>query len=551
MTSLPTRVYQISTKTDIPSRSQRTSIVPRYSLPVNKVINNSEQITLPINDKRLSQTINPLTTSVNIEKLDNENVRQSISKTKTKGQIVIQDSSKMSHHPSFLNKKRSTLILDDINQEKRKTITRYQSNEAQNFVLNRKELNRISITKRTSKLGSRHNSGFVNGITKRQSSIIHGIKNKQERFKVVKELLSSETTYVTNLKILMEEYMEPCYNKSILPKKTCDIIFAGIKSIYFTNKKFQIELNDIYGEAKSIEDGNEDLRFEQMVKCFLKFVDVFKLYSSFVNNYDNARITAENELKENKLFHDMCDNTTIKPMSSNGILSLLILPVQRIPRYVMLVKDLCKWTQRNQWSNNLALLKEKIDGLGKLINDSKKKQKQMDLLKEYNLTITNFEKIIGEEFVTAARSFISEYDVFVYYKHRVKALTLIIFTDVLILCKKEKKGSTVVYGAKLQFCKLYLSSDELNQITSLKTSLLKKKGEKFRPFLDACFGLEIVGKSITDPLLKPRTFLMWQNSSYPSSAAKIDILQSVSAWQQVLRNNNFKRRESLAFYLPK
>ncbi|EDR24256.1 Rho/RAC guanine nucleotide exchange factor, putative [Entamoeba dispar SAW760] len=541
MTALPTRVYQISSTIDISSHSQRTSIVPRYSLPMKKIKNYNEQKTLPVNDT--------LTTSVDIEKEDNEIVEQDISKTKIKRQTIIQGSSKISLNPSFITKKRSTLILDDVNQEKKETITRHQSNEPQNFVLNRKELNRISITKRMSKIGSRHNSSLVNGITKRQSSIIQGVKNKQERFKVVKELLSSETTYVTNLKTLMEEYMEPCYNKSILPKRTCDIIFAGIKSIYFTNKKFQVELNDIYGEAKSVEDGKEDLRFEQMTKCFLKFVDVFKLYSSFVNNYDNARTTTENELKENKLFHDMCDNTTIKPMSSNGILSLLILPVQRIPRYVMLVKDLCKWTQRNQWSNNLALLKEKIDGLGKLINDSKKKQKQMDLLKEYNLTITNFEKIIGEEFVNAARCFISEYDVFVYYKHRVRALTLIIFTDVLILCKKEKKGSTVIYGAKLQFCKLYLSSDELNQITSLKTSLLKKKGEKFRPFLDACFGLEVVGKSIAEPLLKPRTFLIWQNSSYPSSAAKIDILQSISAWQQVLRNNNFKRRESLAFDL--
>ena len=82
---------------------------------------------------------------------------------------------------------------------------------------------------------------------------------------------------------------------------------------------------------------------------FLEMAPYLKSYTDYVTNYDNSRNTfmelMDDKHKHNKGFtHFISDVTSKGPPKYSNFSSLMIQPVQRIPRYILLLEDVIKHT---------------------------------------------------------------------------------------------------------------------------------------------------------------------------------------------------------------
>ena len=113
----------------------------------------------------------------------------------------------------------------------------------------------------------------------------------------------------------------------------------------FQNVEDLVDLHErLYSELKNLSSQNK-LASAELGKLLLKFIPFFKLYNSYVMGFESAAALANALRKKNKdlaFFLDVCEL-----VEKNTLESFLIMPVQRLPRYILLLTGLLKNTGRN------------------------------------------------------------------------------------------------------------------------------------------------------------------------------------------------------------
>lgn len=151
----------------------------------------------------------------------------------------------------------------------------------------------------------------------------------KKRIDILNEFLLTERSYVESLKILIQEYFQPTL--TILSPEIHQKIFSSIQTIYKVNSTFL----DILEKSLQKEDF-----LNQTPKSILLAVKSFKLYASYIQNYNIAFKTINVEKDKNSKFEKF-----LKTVKTNlNLSSYLIMPVQRLPRYKLLCEDLLKST---------------------------------------------------------------------------------------------------------------------------------------------------------------------------------------------------------------
>lgn len=107
-------------------------------------------------------------------------------------------------------------------------------------------------------------------------------------------------------------------------------------------------------------------------QIFVDHAPILKLYTEYVNSFELSMDTLA-KYSKNKGFMAFVEQTRGSP-SLLGLNSLLIQPVQRLPRYEMLLSDLCK----NTWEGHpdmvpLRTALSKIKETADFVNESKRK----------------------------------------------------------------------------------------------------------------------------------------------------------------------------------
>ena len=87
------------------------------------------------------------------------------------------------------------------------------------------------------------------------------------------------------------------------------------------------------------------LFLEYVCNSSLFKVPFLKLYAIYVSNFDKAMGTLENLMEKNTKFCDFIKSKQCKLKPGLSIQAYLINPVQRIPRYKLLLENLLKHTQ--------------------------------------------------------------------------------------------------------------------------------------------------------------------------------------------------------------
>ncbi|KAJ6254130.1 faciogenital dysplasia protein [Anaeramoeba flamelloides] len=209
------------------------------------------------------------------------------------------------------------------------------------------------------------------------------------------EIVDTEQTYFKILNALVFEYIYPLRDCDFLEESVLIGIFSNIEMLYHFHSKFAQDLLERY---------QSDLFL--FADLFQEFVPYLILYSSFVNNFDHSHQVLVQEKSKNKKFSNFLKETKSKSTIKQDIHSLLITPIQRIPRYVMLVEGLLKHLETNHYDYKpFQIVLSKLQDLA--INVNKKKYEN-EIVGPLLYLEKKFENLGGATLIKGGRQLLKE-----------------------------------------------------------------------------------------------------------------------------------------------
>jgi CRP-like cAMP-binding protein len=162
--------------------------------------------------------------------------------------------------------------------------------------------------------------------------------NAERRARIVAEFLQTERTFVEALSVLTDVYHAPLRQARppILAPADLSKIFDTVQALRACNTRFMLALAsrvEPWADANCIGD------------CLLSLIGELDVYLQFVNIYDLAAGLINELLVRNARFAAFCAAAQAHERSKRlDLRAYMIVPIQRIPRYVMLLADLVKST---------------------------------------------------------------------------------------------------------------------------------------------------------------------------------------------------------------
>ncbi|XP_032109489.1 FYVE, RhoGEF and PH domain-containing protein 2 isoform X2 [Sapajus apella] len=154
--------------------------------------------------------------------------------------------------------------------------------------------------------------------------------------KIVQELLETEQAYVARLHLLdqvfFQELLRAARSSKAFPEDVVRVIFSNISSIYqFHSQFFLPELQ------RRLDDWTATPRIGDVIQKLAPFL---KMYSEYVKNFERAAELLATWTDKSPLFQEVL--ARIQSSEASGSLTLqhhMLEPVQRIPRYELLLKE--------------------------------------------------------------------------------------------------------------------------------------------------------------------------------------------------------------------
>lgn len=171
-------------------------------------------------------------------------------------------------------------------------------------------------------------------------------KKRQEKLgHVRREIVEAEEVYLCNLSILMTRFQQPM--RALFERRRWSMddysqMFNHLKPIVDLHKLLLSDLKKAYASQSSLAD------------VFLRYLDFFRMYSAYLIGYNRAVDTLVRYKKRHKSVQELLESQRweIPPGQAGGdkqrifqdVMSYLIMPCQRIPRYELLLAQLKKYT---------------------------------------------------------------------------------------------------------------------------------------------------------------------------------------------------------------
>jgi len=212
-----------------------------------------------------------------------------------------------------------------------------------------------------------------------------------KRDHIANEILETEKTYIWNLQVAIE-----LHEKTLLAAANDSEITLDEEEVklLFGNGNIQdiVNVNTIL--LDNLENRFDKWTDKQLIgDVFLTLTPFLKLYTNYTSLYDTAVELISRKRKKDKELSKLLDNLQEHPLAQKlDINSFLILPVQRIPRYVMLLTDFLNNTDKshpdyNDLSDSLSLMKKVADEINKSMNENENKRKCIELSKIFTETV--------------------------------------------------------------------------------------------------------------------------------------------------------------------
>eukprot|EP01125_Pyxidicula_operculata_P020431 TRINITY_DN7544_c0_g1_i1.p1 TRINITY_DN7544_c0_g1~~TRINITY_DN7544_c0_g1_i1.p1 ORF type:complete len:1260 (+),score=306.53 TRINITY_DN7544_c0_g1_i1:575-4354(+) len=211
------------------------------------------------------------------------------------------------------------------------------------------------------------------------------------RTKVAQELLTTEATYVRNLSIIIKKFQNPLLQiaktskKPLLQLNQIQSIFLRVDALFNFNYLLLSGLNTKMAQWSSLQ---------LIGDLFLTIGDFYKEYMEYIENYDQSQAVLANAVVNNVKLAKWLERIRYSPIcTGNSLSSYLIMPIQRLPRYELLLKELMKVTPPNHPDyKSLGVAIEKMVNVNSLINNQKKQKDHV-----FSKVLSFLDKLVGDD----------------------------------------------------------------------------------------------------------------------------------------------------------
>eukprot|EP01083_Nonionella_stella_P117237 349050_1 len=247
--------------------------------------------------------------------------------------------------------------------------------------------------------------------------------DQRERALIKKEIIETEKSYLKGLDVLLNEFIKPIFEQKMIPLQYEREVTCNIPMIINFHREFLKELQTQY-------DSDGDI-----CAVFIKYADFMKMYNEYIHCYHNILdIFAKHNTSKKLKKHLKQKRMERKPLTNH-----LILPIQRIPRYLLLLSDLKKKTPQTHASyNNLRSAVDIINKVAISINESKREIENMSQC----LQVMENLRELNRNIVEPHRKFLDQF--LFRKKDKGRPRQFFVFSDLIIITNLKFKVKMIV-----------------------------------------------------------------------------------------------------------
>ncbi|XP_015177252.1 PREDICTED: FYVE, RhoGEF and PH domain-containing protein 4-like [Polistes dominula] len=350
-------------------------------------------------------------------------------------------------------------------------------------------------------------------------------REKRLRLQAIKEILTTEATYLQQLEILMEFFLQPIIEKKFFNGLLINTLYENVKTLY-----------NISGEL--IREIREDS--ECIAGAFYKLAPFFKLYSVYAYDYEQLSTLIQIIQQKDPVFKNFISEQETRPEVGRTLSSLLIIPIQRVPRYKLLLKEVLQHTPNKHKEYNLlqACLVE-VEKAAVHINN-------LVAVNEDTKKLLNLQKCIvnGVNLVKPGRKILMQGNLMRVSRNGVTAYRryFVLLNDTLLYCKGKPESSlTVRCVLPLNKCKVVsVLSGGLFRVTCLEETLFLYSENG-----DSNSWIQMLQKSIIKYTESRQTLRKDSSSRQPLRHKNINLFQSDDIQEKYLKRKREKNKKDV------
>ncbi|XP_005101422.1 FYVE, RhoGEF and PH domain-containing protein 1 [Aplysia californica] len=269
------------------------------------------------------------------------------------------------------------------------------------------------------------------------------VKAADKRYKIADELLRTERGYVDKLHLLHQVFYfrldKENRQQSLLPPDTLNHMFSNTKSIFLFHHDFL--LPQLEARMKNWE---EDPRIGDLMKKNAPFL---KMYTEYIRNYNNAMNLINQWMEKSTRFAAIIHEIQKEPECRGlSLLDHMLDPIQRIPRYELLLKDYVKHLPED--SPDMKDAADALDLVTKAACHSNEAMKKIETFRKL-LDIYQSLRGVAVDFISPTREFVCQGPVIKISARggERQPRHIFLFNDLLLVCNQYFGGT---YGVKSQ-----------------------------------------------------------------------------------------------------
>jgi RhoGEF domain len=269
---------------------------------------------------------------------------------------------------------------------------------------------------------------------------------RQKRGRLALELLATERAYVRNMTILSEQFLAPLC-KRYAAEESFAAVAGDVKVLIGYNR---VLLGDL---EKRISSDASEAYSSELGSVFMLMSSFLKTYKQYTAHY--AKVMSRIRLlQKDAKFAQHLESLKSDETRGKGLRDFMIMPVQRVPRYLMLISSLSEstWHAHPDFAK-LRVAKEKLEELADYLEASQEEAARQQRVFEIFSSLSGSKMPSLSEFVQPQRCFVGEHEA--RYSDGAKTDIdgrLYVFNDMLVVAKR--RGAKLIFSRRIDIADL-------------------------------------------------------------------------------------------------
>lgn len=223
----------------------------------------------------------------------------------------------------------------------------------------------------------------------RQDTTTDFDRRNQLRRKATEEILTSERSYIAQLDKLVDYFVNPLKNLGLIDIGSHTSLFGQLELIHNINNELLTRL---------------ETDIDDVANAFLRLAPFFKIYSVYAFDYRNSLMLLQNLTTKNAPFRAFLEATESRPEVQQKLNSLLITPIQRVPRYRLLLQQVLLYTSPSDSDykiiqESIKQIESSINHINSVVEDQENIQKMLNVQNSLTGRIPNIMKSVSRKFI--------------------------------------------------------------------------------------------------------------------------------------------------------